>query len=281
MNTPTRFQRHRYENALTVLAGVISVLAFALVLFLLADGDSLLESIGLSAKERSELMDQFSLLLLLPLLPLGLRFLRGMLEGEIQSSGLQVDEDQFPELFERMQTYAQRLGLPKVPELYISINEPAELWWTKFAPQPRCILLSADMAAFSGQEAQLRDFHLARELAQLRLGYHRIWRASINAIPLLLVLPGCALSRAQVYSADALAAQLLPEAACDYILCQAFGEALYSGINQESCRTRWQARSGFSMDQASEEAPLLYERYLAVDRFLRAKAAPVVDGRLM
>lgn len=277
-------RRHRYENVLTVLAVAVSITIFCLAVFFAAEGSTLLANLGMSEKDTSELindLNELSVFVLMPLLPLVLWAVRLTMEGEIRANALQVDEELFPELFATVQTFSGEMGFSRAPELFIAGSEIPKVLFESFAPRSRCIVITADMAAFTGRDVRVRNFHVAREMAQLALGYSGVWRASVAVIPRLLVLPGAALMRAQTYSADAMAARLIPHAAADYLLFRAFGRELYPSINRDACEVRWKARSKLSLEQLTSEFPLLLERYLAIRRLLVTDRKRAVDGRLV
>ncbi|MDO4694097.1 MAG: hypothetical protein Q4A62_05665 [Eikenella sp.] len=277
---PAVILRHRYETLWYVLCALITVLAFAAAFAAFAIDNKDLQEWGFSAAESQELRDNIAMLIFVPLLPLGIWILRNMAETAIKGQSFVADEALLPELVEQVADYARALGMSETPPLYITTAGLPEPFLKTITPKPRLLVLSADMAAATGDAAGLRDYHLAREIAQLRLGYSGIWRNSLLAVPRLLQLPGNTLARAETYSADALAAQLVPEHARDFMLIAIFGKALYPKVNRERYRDRWQKSSKTNLEQAVSELPLPQERYLALDRQLNSPEPYPSDGRL-
>ena len=276
-------RRHRVEPALMLLAWVLTLLAFALAVAFFIWGDASLSELGLTEAERRDFSDPAALLLLLPLLPLLLWLQRGSIEDEMRARCLEVEAAQLPELHQRLVELSTAMGLEKAPDLLVGATEMPKPWLPAFVAAPRSIVMTAEMAAFSGDDLILRDFWLAREVAKRRLGHDKIGLAVLAVIPRLLVLPGTALSRAHVYAVDAMAESVLPDGARPFLLFLAYGKTLSRSVDQATCLEGWRKRSRLSSDQLTNETPLLYERYLAIDRLQRARAEGqpvVVDGRL-
>lgn len=284
MKPPIALVRHRHERGLLALMGLITLAAFVLGLAVAMQDSKALARLGLSAGDQSQVVDYAVLLLFLPLLPLALWVQRWSMEDSIRTRGLLVDEALFPELHARLQHFCGLLGLEEQPRLLVTAAEIPKPLLPGFVPNPRSIVMSADMAAFSGPDAVVRDFWLARELAARCLGYDGVIRSAVNVVPRLLGAPGKALARAEVYSVDALAAQMLPEGAQDFLLYQGFGKSMYRQIDLKACTAAWARRSRWYTDQLLSDTPALLERFSAIDRILQAQAAGetvVVDGCLL
>jgi len=194
MNPPIAVVRHRYERSLFALMCLTTLAAFVLGLAVAMQDSRTLAHLGLSAIDQSQLINYAVLLLLLPLLPLALWVQRWSMEDSIRTRGLLVDEVLFPELHERLRHFCALLGLQEPPRLLVTAAEIPKPLFRGLAPNPRSIVMSADMAAFSGPDAAVRDFWLARELAARRLGgglFHRCagradaarGRAGLPAVP--------------------------------------------------------------------------------------------------
>lgn len=272
--------RHRYETLWYWICAAVTAAAFAAAFAAFSIDSSDLQNLGLSDAESREVLGDIEMLVFAPLLPLGLWILRNMAESDIKTHTFPADDALLPELVETASRYAQALGLPQTPQVYIAADELPEPFLKAFTPRPRLLVMPVDLAADAGSGESLGDYYLAREMAKLRLGYSGIWRNSLLLVPRLLQLPGNTLARAETYSADALAAQLAPAAARDFLLTAVFGSTLYPKVNRELYRQRWQQASKPDLEQALSELPLPQERYLALDRQLQSPRPYPSDGRL-
>ncbi|HNB42932.1 MAG TPA: M48 family metalloprotease [Burkholderiaceae bacterium] len=94
--------------------------------------------------------------------------------AHVRGSGVRLGTAQLPELNERVERLARRLGLKQVPEAYLmqaggSLNALA----TKYLGRD-CIVLYSELVEACGDNGAALDFIVAHELAHLRAGHLRL-----------------------------------------------------------------------------------------------------------
>lgn len=120
--------------------------------------------------------------------------------AHLRGSGVRLGRAQLPELNERVERLARRLGLKQVPEAYLmqaggALNALA----TKYLGRDSIVLYSELIEACGDNGAAL-DFIIAHELAHLRAGHLRLRWLLLPG--LIMPFIGSAYSRACEYTAD-------------------------------------------------------------------------------
>jgi Zn-dependent protease with chaperone function len=125
--------------------------------------------------------------------------------AQVRGSGVRLGAAQLPELNERVERMARRLGLKKAPEAYLmqaggALNALA----TKYLGRD-CIVLYSDLVDACGDNGAALDFIVAHELAHLRAGHLRLRWLLLPG--LFMPFVGSAWSRACEHTADRAALQ--------------------------------------------------------------------------
>jgi Zn-dependent protease with chaperone function len=121
----------------------------------------------------------------------------------LRGSGLQVGPLQFPEIYSCALDYAQRLGMPAVPDIFVIEGNVINAAAAKVGGRKVIILIDdiIDACLRSG-EPQTLSFILAHEMAHQALGHTRLGRATLTKFLKKL-------SRLDEFSCDAVANQLV------------------------------------------------------------------------
>jgi Zn-dependent protease with chaperone function len=120
--------------------------------------------------------------------------------ASVRGSAIKVSEDQFPELSARVHGLAARMGLRRVPEVYVMQQDGAlNAFATRFLRSHMVVLL-ADLLEACGDDVAARDMIIGHELGHIRAGHLRgRWLLMpVSFVPFL----GAALSRAREYTCD-------------------------------------------------------------------------------
>lgn len=140
------------------------------------------------------------------------RFFKNL--GETVSCDLPITDRQFSNLKESCRAYAEQLGLPFVPELYISQEGTAEVE-TSFTTikSARYIRLNCYyvLTASETEDFTTVNFLIASELAHIALGHRNFLWVLLTLPARVLPVFNSAAARAMNYSADAIAAALVGE----------------------------------------------------------------------
>lgn len=119
--------------------------------------------------------------------------------ASVRGNGVRVGPEQLPDLHRRLETASRRLGLERVPELYLLQSDGLLNAFATRLLSRRFVILSSSLADACSDPRQL-DFVLGHELGHLAAG-HLAWNAFL--IPFRLVpWLGAAYSRAREYTGD-------------------------------------------------------------------------------
>ncbi len=149
---------------------------------------------------------------------------------------VRVSEDQFPQLYEVARDYARKLGLKRVPAIYIKhenglLNAFAAYFWGRNYVHLNTEIF--EIAYLEHKDLSAVSFILAHEMAHIKLLHTRFWyNASILLAKFIPVL-GTAMTRAQEYSCDRIALQLCPEGKHGIFLLL-LGRHLYKNVNVDA-----------------------------------------------
>jgi Zn-dependent protease with chaperone function len=120
--------------------------------------------------------------------------------AHVRGSAVKLGPDQFPELHAAVESLANRMGMKRIPEVYVmqaggSLNALA----SKFM-RANIVVLFSDLLEACGDDTAARDMIIAHELGHLHAGHLR-WTWFLlpgSFVPFL----GTALSRAREYTCD-------------------------------------------------------------------------------
>jgi Zn-dependent protease with chaperone function len=118
----------------------------------------------------------------------------------IRGSAVRLGPDQFPELHARVEAIARRIGLRRIPDVYLMQQDGAlNAFAMRFVRKHMVVLLS-DLLEACGDNVAARDMIIGHELGHIRAGHLRArWLLMpASVVPFL----GSALSRAREYTCD-------------------------------------------------------------------------------
>lgn len=164
--------------------------------------------------------------------------------AHVRGSAVRLGPEQFPDLYRRVEELAQRIGLRRMPAVYLmqaggTLNALA----TKFL-RTNFIVLFSDLLDACGENRQARDMIIAHELGHLKAG-HLNWRWFLLpglSTPFL----GSAYSRAREYTCDRYGA-----AVCDDRRAALQGLAILAAGGQFGPRVNLQALARQKVDLSS------------------------------
>jgi len=152
------------------------------------------------------------------------------MKAKLRGSALQVNAQQFPEIYRSAQAMSDRLGLAECPEIYIMEDNHQNAFALKHGSK-RYIILIDDIiyGATATGNARTLDFILGHELAHHALGHTALFRSFIRS----KYLP---LSRCDELSCDAVAHALVGDKriARDALSLLLVGPYLFANINKEA-----------------------------------------------
>lgn len=198
---PDRVLRHRWETPMLAICGVITIAAFAasiyVFLFMPEAGDS---------ETEGSIREMLQGAAFLPLLALVILVTRYFMAAGLRSGSVKAGPEQFPELYAMHVSLAEKLGLARIPDLYVANgNGVVNAYAFACDYRRRYVVVHAEIARLVDDYPDVVAFVIAHELGHHKLGHVRWWRNVIGIIPGGLIFPGRAMVRAQEYSADRVA----------------------------------------------------------------------------
>lgn len=260
--------RHRFERLLFILSAIVTFITFFIAFAMANHKDSVAEvwqEFAVSEyraahpdskktdaevlealdKEDKETIDKIKslepeLVLLAPAaLLLFMIYQIGLIYGGARSGGVKVGPQQFGEVHAMWVEMAQKLGMKKIPELYILNGNGALNAFATCLPGYRSFgAIYSDIlerALANGDEESLR-FVLGHELGHIRLKHVSWWYfllSLISHLPGLNFFIGLPLSRAREYGCDKVGLYLSGDHECKGLRMLAAGKHLYRKVNLE------------------------------------------------
>lgn len=224
-----RALRHKWQDRIlwlsTILTLILVIIAvWAIVMLLRGD----LRLGDLSGTAHNLVAGAIALMTIAPTLIISARIIRS---AKPRAKGAVVNDHQFPEVFEVVQTYTKLFGMPQAPR--VIFEEGADhLSQSTARLRSNTITLHTDLLESprlneDGTLGVLR-FALAREFGLLRDGRRSFGYQFVLVIAQGLPYLKTVLARAEEYTADRWGALLAPEAAADYCGFLAVGKSLFS-----------------------------------------------------
>jgi len=155
---------------------------------------------------------------------------QGIFIGSIRGNGVRITERQFPEVFNVIKQYSERMGIYPVPEVYI-IQQGGLLnaFATRFFGRDFMVIFSDifELAYEKGESAL--SFVIGHELGHIKRR-HVTWFWLLYPA-LLIPFLGTAYSRACEYTCDRIGAYFNPGEAASGLLVLAAGKRLYKKVD--------------------------------------------------
>jgi Zn-dependent protease with chaperone function len=154
--------------------------------------------------------------------------------AHVRGSSIKLGPSQMPELYARVVELSRRIGLEKVPDVYLRQSGGLlNAFATRFG-RARFVVLFSDLVHACGNNVNALDFIIAHELGHLHRG-HLNWRwliAPAFAVPFL----GTAYSRACEYTCDryGFLASDNPDLSLDGLCILAAGPQFASAVNRKA-----------------------------------------------
>ena len=102
---------------------------------------------------------------------IGVFFAQVAFVAHIRGSGVKLGPQQFPDLYQRVQHLAQRIGLPRCPDVYIMESGGALNAMAMRFFRARMVILYSDLLDACADDPAARDMIVAHELGHLHAGH--------------------------------------------------------------------------------------------------------------
>ena len=156
--------------------------------------------------------------------------------AQYRANSIRITEKNFPEIYAFVDEYSHRLGLKKVPKVYLTQENGLLNAFSTFILRRQYVVLLADLfevAYLEHHDIESIKFIVAHELSHIRLRHATYsYQLSIlfaNYIPIL----STALSRAREYSCDRVAQHLVGTSGVEPMMALVVGKHLYKKVDVE------------------------------------------------
>jgi Zn-dependent protease with chaperone function len=194
--------------------------------------------------------------------------LQGWSMGHIRGNGVRLSPQQFPEVDRIARDLGERLGLARMPAIYV-IQQGGALnaFATKFIRRDFVVVYSDILELAYQQGEDELAFVLAHELGHVKRR-HVFWQWILAPARWLPPL-GQAYSRACEYTCDRIAARLSPGGAPGGLLVLASGKRLYRTVNANGFAAQSESEGGFWVwfAEIMSSHPRLPKRIQALDNY--------------
>lgn len=214
-------------------------------------------------------------LALFPLLLLAYLFVQSGFISYLKGTGALISETQFPDVQQRVRDCAAKVGLRKIPQVYILHgNGMFNAFATRFLRKDYIILLSDVLDALE-DDPEAINFYIGHEMGHIDRKH--LLLEPFLSLALVLPLLGAAYARAREYTCDQYgAACCAPKAAQQGIALLAVGAKRYKTINMRQYIEQTKETSGFwmSFHELIASYPWLVKRFARVTQGFRPENMP-------
>ena len=189
--------RWPWDRPISVLTVLLNFGLIAAAILLVAYGSQWMESYPFLAKRIEQLrVVAIAAIVALP----GVVILRNARRGNIRGNSVRVSRDQFPEIYGILERQCQKLGVTKLPELYLSDASDESHAFSAWSRN--YIVLGTDYLGPVQESLGTIEFFLGRQIGAMRLGYAKWWNELLMWYVLKLPLISLPVRKARVLSQD-------------------------------------------------------------------------------
>lgn len=156
--------------------------------------------------------------------------IKGSMVGLIKANSVKINKDQFSDIYKVAEVYSEKLGLNRVPDIYLlQSGGVLNAFATKLFFRNYIVLYSEILEEYFENNKETVEFIIAHELGHVK---RRHIRKELLVLPSIIIpLLNQAYYRACEYTCDSIGKALNPKGAINGILTLAGGKKLYRKIN--------------------------------------------------
>ena len=267
--------RKSSDVGIYVATVLVNLALFALAILVIEHGSAWLNQYPRLAKRAQDVR---ALALVLLAAPPVLVFLRHRRRANAAGNGVRLSSKQFPELYDTLLRYCERLGHQEIPALYIA--EQAKGYAEAFAAwhAEYIVIRPVYLIAPLEEVRPIYEFWIGRELGRIRLGHTRWWEELLIAYVVKLPLLRNPLLHARTYAYDRYGAWLAPDSIKGLVVF-ASGRQILKLVNVEEFTVQAESTRGFwpwlsNLTRSEPHVTFRLRKLMDAGLFPRAAAAP-------
>jgi len=267
--------RRRSDVIVYLVTVLVNLALFVLAILLIEHGSAWLDQYPRLAKRAQDVRAlAFAALAAPPVLV----FLRHRRRANAVGNGVRLSPTQYPDLYNTLLRYCERLGHREIPALYIA--EQAKGYAEAFAAwrEEYIVIRPVYLIAPLEEVRPIYEFWIGRELGRIRLGHTRWWEELLVAYVVKLPLLRNPLMHARTYAYDRYGAYLAPDSIRGLVVF-ASGRQTLKVVNVQEFIAQSRANRGFWpwLSNLSRSEPHVTFRVRAlIDAGLFAPSDPAV-----
>ncbi|KIL51828.1 M48 family metallopeptidase [Jeotgalibacillus soli] len=207
-----------------------------------------------------------------------LLYVNALMLGSIRGNGVRINEQQFPDVYERVIELSNKMGLKNVPEVFVVHSEGAlNAFATRFFGRNMVVIYSEvfELARQEGKDEL--DFIIAHELSHIKRRH--VWKNILIMPAQFIPFLSQAYSRACEYTCDREAAYIIQNgpAAKRALTILGIGKVLYREVNEDAYLQQIQTESNGAvwLSEVLSTHPRLPKRIQAVGHFMKVEGTPL------
>lgn len=197
--------------------------------------------------------------------------------GSIRGNGIRISEKQFPDVYERVVDLSSKMGLKKVPDVFVIHSEGAfNAFATRFLGRNMVVIYSEVFELARQHGVAELDFIIAHELSHVK--HRHVWKSILIAPAQFIPFLSQAYSRSCEYTCDTEAAYYIQNgvAAKQALTILGVGKKLYKDVNEDAYLEQIHTESNVIvwLSEVLSSHPLLPKRIQAVGNFMQVEGTP-------
>ena len=248
------------ERSLFIASVLFNLILMVLAILLLTYGAVWLEKYPRLAERADELK---MLAVAAVLAPPAITVIRNARRGLVRGRDVRLSRDQIPEIYQLLELQCGKLGMPQLPELYISHSADQSnafsAWKQDF------IVLSTDYLGPLEESHDAIAFFLGRQIGAIRLGHAKWWDELLLWYVLKIPLARAPVQRARTLSLDRYGA-FLSRAGLRPLMILATGRHMGRVVNSQNYMKQVDEFGGFwdRVGEIGRKTPALTKRVRAL-----------------
>lgn len=260
----------RWYRRLCVLNLLIIIGALCVIIyFAQEDAPKTLEMESEVIADEEEVEDLVMYSVMIFVVMLGLPLIVNYQYQKIRLASIRITEKNFPDIYHRVQLYAKRMDMKKVPEVYIVQQDGILNAFSSFVVRKQYIEIYADVFEIAYREYQDLDaisFIIAHEMAHIKYKHSTFWYSIKIWFAEIVPILGSTASRAREYSCDRLAQKVTGLDGIEAMFVLMAGKHLYKMVDVEDYLEYAKTVRGFFVwcNNLVSTHPVMTKRILAL-----------------